>query len=547
MGVLERKLKIFIYARIVVSLLLLVSTLLLGRQEPVETAASVFQSGMVKLMAISFVFSVVSLLVAKKPRFNQTTIYLQVIWDLLFVTVLLLFTDGIASPYSFLYLLSIMNAGVLLGRREALYTASLCAILFGAIVDFQYFGLLEPIGLSQVDAYQTGEARIFYTIFLNLLGFVLTAFITGYLAERARVSEAALHEKNIDLQELTRLNATIVSRIDIGLVTTNRHGVIRVFNPKAQELTGVRQKTACGMRLDELFPSLQDEALDAVHNSGEFKYVHPAGQVLVFSYNAASFTDAEDENSGKLVSFQDLTQIRRMEQQLKRIDRLAALGELSARMAHEIRNPLASMSGSVQLLMDHGGTSSSDRRLLEIVVRETDRLNVLISEFLQYARPALPAVERLELRPLLEELKLLLTSDSRFSGIAISNLVPGHMLIQADAGQLRQVLMNLFINSAEAIGGVGTIEVEAQFLLNGADGFENSPAAVIRVTDTGPGIDPETASHLFEPFWSSKPHGTGLGLAISYRIIEAHGGVITAESPASGGSRFSIMLPVRQL
>ena len=186
----ERRPRIFIYARIVVSFLFLASTLLLSYQDP-SASEDLLNSGLVRLMAFSFIFSAVSHFALKLQKFRFFITYLQTIWDLLFVTVLLLFTGGILSPYSFLYLLSIMNAGVLLGRREALYTASLCGILYGAIVDFQYFGMLSVIGLSQADALQMGVSHVFYTIFLNLIGYYLTAFITGYLYERARSTISA--------------------------------------------------------------------------------------------------------------------------------------------------------------------------------------------------------------------------------------------------------------------------------------------------------------------------------------------------------------------
>ncbi len=538
----ERKLRIFIYARLVVSFLFLVSTLWLNIQEP-GVVEQFPRTGMVRLMAISFLFSTVCLAVLKQPRFQLFITYLQTIWDLLFVTVLLLFTGGVTSPYSFLYLLSIMNAGVLLGRRQAIYTASLCAILYGAIIDFQFFGQLNVIGLSQYDAQQVGAARIFYTIFLNLMGFMLTGFITGFLAERTRETEAALHEKSVDFQELAQVHATIISRIDIGLLTTNRQGLIHVFNPHAEHVCGISRDEVLGMRVEELFPELQLQEQDLSGPvSGEMIYGRN-GPSMVLGYTAAPFFDASGEHSGMLFSFKDLTGLRQMESALKRIDRLAALGELSARMAHEIRNPLAAMSGSVQLLKDHAEISDNDRRLLEIVVRETDRLNGLITDFLAYARPADPNRERFELRPLVEELRLLLASDVRFTQVTITSVIPAHMTIQADPFQLRQVLINLLNNAAEALKGSGSIEIESRFLLSGADGFGKAPVAVITVSDNGPGIDPESALHLFEPFWTSKPTGSGLGLAISYRIIEAHGGTLQVETPAEGGSRFVIMLP----
>jgi len=540
----DRRLRLFIYARIIVSFLFLASTILLGYRDP-ATADDLFRSGIVRLMAFSFVFSCVSHFALRLQRFSFFIIYLQSIWDVLFVTLLLLFTGGILSPYSFLYLLAIMNAGVLLGRREALYTASLCGILYGAIVDFQFFGFLESIGLPQDAARQLGASHLFYTIFLNLMGFGLSAFITGYISERARTSEAALRENIINYEEISQLNTKLVSNIETGLLTTNPQGRIRVFNPYAEHLTGLTQAEVYDRPLSSLFPELSgsiDPLSDTIR--GEFEYVTRDGLRLIRGYSVAPFEVTEDRSASVIISFRDITGIRRMEAALKRADRMAALGELSARMAHEIRNPLAAMSGSVQMLAEHGSIGGNDGRLLEIVLRESGRLNKLISEFLAYARPPLPEKIPVDLHTLVEDLRLLLLADSRFDGTQIVNRVPPHLQVPADSHQISQVFLNLLHNSAEAMPEGGTIVIESRFLLDGAEGFRKSPTVLITVADNGPGIDAETARHIFEPFWTSKPSGTGLGLAVIYRIIEAHGGSVSVESPPDGGCTFTIMLPV---
>ena len=540
----ERRLGLFIYARIVVSFMFLASTVLLSYREP-TSAEDMFHSGIVRLMVFSFVFSCVSHFALRLRKLSFFTIYLQTIWDVFFITLLLLFTGGILSPYSFLYLLAIMNAGVLLGRREALYTASLCGILYGTIVDFQFFGLLESIGLSQADARQLGASHLFYTIFLNLMGFGLSAFLTGYLADRARKSEAALLENIINYEEISQLNTKIISNIDTGFLTTNPQGNIRVFNPYAEYLTGMSQADVYDKPIGSLFPELSNciESLTDT-NRGEFEYINQDGLHMILGFSAAPFEKNDMHNSGVIINFRDITGIRRMQEALKRADRLAALGELSARMAHEIRNPLAAMSGSVQMLAEQGSIGGNDGRLLEIVLRESDRLNKLITEFLAYARPPLPHKVAIDLNMMVEDMRLLLSADNRFDSIEIANRVPSHVMIQADFHQISQVFLNLLHNSADAMPEGGCIVIESRIQISGADVFRKSPAVLITITDNGKGIDAETAKHVFEPFWTSKAEGTGLGLAIVYRIIDAHGGTITFESPPSGGCCFTIMLPV---
>ncbi|OGR23517.1 MAG: PAS domain-containing sensor histidine kinase [Desulfuromonadales bacterium GWD2_54_10] len=540
----ESRLRIFIYARIVVSFLFLASTVLMIFQDP-ATAEDQLQMGLVRLMAFSFIFSAISHFAIKLPKYLFFVTYLQTIWDLLFVTVLLLFTGGISSPYSFLYLLSIMNAGVLLGRKEALYTASLCGILYGAIVDFHYFGLLSSIGLYQDDAQQIGASHVFYTIFLNLIGYYLTAFITGYLYERARESEDALRDKTVDYEELHRLSMTIVSNVESGLLTITPTGNIRVFNRYAEELTGICQAEVYDTPLTQVFPDIADDIFNLSTDAArEFKYIAKSGDTLILGYNAVHFTDLNGDPAGIIINFKDLTSIKQMETALKKADRLAVLGEISARMAHEIRNPLAAMSGSVQLLSEQGSIADNDRRLLAIVLREADRLNTLITDFLAYARPTSPHKERIVLRSFIEDTTTFLSADKRFKQVSISNHVPAHLIVQADANQLKQVMINLLHNAADAMPNGGRVELEGRYQLSGSEGFQKAPVSVITVSDTGAGINPVTAVHLFEPFWTTKPDGTGLGLAIIYRIIEAHGGTISSESLPEGGCRFTIMLPL---
>ena len=540
----ERRLKLFIYARIIVTFLFLASTIVLDLKEP-NAIDELSYNGIVRLMAFSFLFSVISYFFLRVPRFQFFITYLQTIWDLLFVTVLLLFTGGVTSPYSFLYLLSIMNAGVLLGRREAFYTASLCGILYGAIIDFQYYGLLSPIGLNQVPALQLGSIHIFYNIFLHLMGFYLTCFITGYLSDLARQSADALLMKSVNYDELERLSSTIVSNLESGLMTITAQGNIRVFNHYAEELTGKTQMDVYDLPLNTVFPDMTavlEDMSAAIYS--QFICSVPGNPLMILGYSTVPFTDAQGKLAGVIINFKDLTTKKQMEEVLKRTEKLAALGELSARMAHEIRNPLASMSGSVQLLADHGSIEENDQRLLAIILRETDRLNSLITEFLTYARPVSPRKVTICLFDFIEDIRLMAASDRRFEGIIISNRVQTEMTINADSNQLRQVLINLLNNAAEATPQGGRIDIGGYVDTQTHQEVYAKRVSVITVSDSGCGISVEDANHLFEPFWTTKNDGTGLGLAISYRIIEEHGGIIKVELPTEGGCRLTIILPM---
>jgi two-component system sensor histidine kinase PilS (NtrC family) len=535
----ERRLRLFILARIVVTILFLASTIVLKLTD--NEAIGQFQfRGIVELMVLSCLFSAVSLAFLRRLTWLAQFSCIQIIWDILFVTLLLMLTDGIASPYSFLYLLAIMSAGMLLTRQQALYTAALCVILYGAMVDLQYYGLLAGIGLSSEIAQQKGSVVIFYTIFLHLVGFVLAAGMGSYFAERARVTE-------VNYEELKQLHSTIVEHLESGLLTVTSDGLIKVFNPYIEKLTGLTQAYAYGRPISSVFPQLPVHGYDLVSRAqGDFYYRSSSGVPLIIGYAAVPFTNIQGDVSGLIVTLKDLTEIRQMELALKRSDRLAALGELSARMAHEIRNPLAAISGSVQLLSEHGCLRDHESRLLAIVMRESERLNGLITDFLAYARPTPPKYERFNLSALLDDLAALLVADGRFEKIHLRLKVSDDLFAWADRGQLQQVLLNLFQNAADAMPDGGELSMNADLQSGTDDAGTNFSLLCLKVIDQGRGMDEETLCHLFEPFWTTKPAGTGLGLATVYRIVDGHGGLVQVGPREGGGTVVSILLPMME-
>lgn len=534
----------FIVLRMVVVSFFLLTTTILNYKEP-----GIFDNDalpiLAKLIVFTYTFSILALLTLRfTTKFNTTLTYLQIVWDLGLVTVLILLTGGINSLFSFLYILAVINASVLLSRREAFYTASLCGILYGAIVDFQYFGRLSFIGLSSGPAVQYGAIRLFHTIFINISAFYVTAFLTGYLAERARTSERALKAKSIDYAELERLNTTIVTNLDSGLLTINNNRKIRVFNRCAEELVGISQQDAYDRDLLDVIPgfgAFGDDIFDIQRQ--EVEYETPEKNCLILGFKSVPFTDAEGERTGAIVDFQDLTQLKRMEERLKRADKLAAIGELAARIAHEIRNPLASISGSVQLIAQGERVDLGDRKLLEIVLRETDRLNGLITDFLAYARPKRPFRIRTHMKGFVDDIIALLATDPHFNKINVLNSCPDSLAIDIDRDQFQQVFWNLLTNAAEAMADGGNISVDA-LLPNRTDLLKSSSGVVqIVLSDDGDGMPLEVTNRIFEPFFTTKADGTGLGLATVYRIIEAHGGCISVDSKEGKGTSFVIFLP----
>lgn len=534
----------FILIRLLVVSFFLGLTIVLNLKEPdAISVRALFH--LIRLIIATYVFSIVSLLFLNLAQKHlKPFTYIQIIWDILFVTLLILITGGVVSPFSFIYILSIANASTFLSRREAYYTASLCAILYGGMLLMQLYGMLQPEGIALYPLQNYTRTYAFYTFLVNIVAFYLTAFLTGQLAERIRRTETALLEKEIDYEELERLHSSIVANINSGLVTVNNEGRIRVFNRYAEQITQFSQADAYNRPLNRIFTGLEDH--DLVFDKDwsveiRFRTVH--GPRLILGFTGSPLCDKGGTPIGSVISFSDITRVKRIEEELKRADRLAAIGQLSARIAHEIRNPLASISGSAELLAQRVGIVEEDSRLFDIVLRETDRLNALISDFLIYARPKHPEKLQVHLHGLITDMKSLLAGDLKFTGIEIIEDASTDLHVSADLDQFRQILWNLFVNAAEAMPNGGKIWVHALKRDNSDVQISSKKTVKITIADNGPGMDEQQVKNIFEPFFTTKTQGSGLGLATVYRIVEAHGGRITVKSWTGKGTAFDIYLP----
>ena len=285
--------------------------------------------------------------------------------------------------------------------------------------------------------------------------------------------------------------------------------------------------------------------MDALANmtKAELDFFDPHGVKKILGFKSVPLLNADGTVVGVIIDFQDLTQLKQMQARLKRADQLAAVGELSARIAHEIRNPLASISGAVQLINQSQATCAQDKQLLEIVLRETDRLNEMIRDFLEYARPTPPVKVPIDLRQTMNDLSSLLKADQRFTGVCINIRVPEGTIIRFDLQQCKQVFWNLLLNAAEALPDGGEIAVQAEIINDKTSGISAGDLMKIEVIDNGIGMAAQDVKNVFEPFFTTKPAGTGLGLATVYRIIESHGGIIIIDSQACQGTKFTIFLP----
>ena len=470
--------------------------------------------------------------------------YVQLAGDIAVSAALVLVTGGTESVFTFLFSLSIINGAILLFRPGSLAVATMSAAAFLVIAAYEY-GVLRLPGVAP----PVGRRQLYYVVFIHLATFYLVAILASYLAEQLRQAGRKLVEKQADLASLKALNDNIVSSLASGLLTVGDDGRIIAFNPAAARVTGYSEAAVLGHPLREVFPELDDvisfSEASARLSRLETLFTRRDNARIFLEYALSPLLGEGGGAMGTVVHFQDVTEIKMLESSVKRNERLAAVGQMAAALAHEIRNPLASISGSAEVLGALPRAGDAERRLVDIVVRETERLNGLITDFLGYARPRKPEIAPVDIAELVAETVEALRHEAAEPGVSVEVKVDGGPRVAADGDQVRQVLWNLLLNAEQAMSEGGTIRIRARREAATA----RRPASVcLTVEDEGPGIPPEDRDRIFDPFFTTRPDGTGLGLSVVVRIVQDHGGEITLATPVRDGrgAAFSVRLPAAE-
>jgi two-component system sensor histidine kinase PilS (NtrC family) len=471
--------------------------------------------------------------------------------DIAVVSALVHFSGGPDSVFSFLYALVAVYGALLFERRGALVTAGLGMLTYGGV-------LLAAVLQGQAPGSGARSAAGLFSLWAVHAGaMALVAGLASFLAAELRRTGDALQQRTLALRRLADLHRRTVESLMSGLLTTDLEGRITSFNPEAERITAFPAPQALGRPLAEVLPGVGPPAgaggAGGTQARARLPYTSGRGEPLHLGVAAYVLRDEAGVPSGRVVIFQDVTEVVAMEAELRRSERLAAVGELSASIAHEIRNPLAAISGSIQMLRARAGSSpetAESARLMEIVLRETDRLNGLITDFLCYARPGPLALQRVELGGLAAELIEVLTP-SLPAGVSPCVSIDSGLAVLADPARLKQVLWNLALNACQAMPDGGRLTLSARPApppQEPRSGRRNEPVekdgwVEIEVRDEGQGIPAEVLDHIFDPFFTTKPGGTGLGLATVHRIVEEHGGSIRMESSFDRGTTVRIRLP----
>jgi len=470
----------------------------------------------------------------------DTFAYVQLTGDLLVSAVLVVLTGGMESLFLVLLPLCVLAGSVLLYRSGSLYTMLIATALIVLLVIQEILGWWRPEG-------PVADQRVLPVLLsglTNVSAVFLVGMLAGYLSEQARTAGQRLMDASRDLEALKALNGHIITSIQSGLLTYTLDHRIIFFNPAAGVITGHKPESVLYAKATELFPGIEHHETTEELSRWEEQFRRPDGALLHVGYSLSPLRDGRGRHQGWILILQDLTRLRDMEESVRRSERFAGIGRMAAGIAHEIRNPLASMSGSIQILAASDHLDGTNQRLMKIVLRETDRLNELVNEFLEFARPTPPAFESTSIRQLLEEMILVfryLHTEENESMITadvdVELVMEGDATVDADPRQLRQIFWNLLNNAIQAMPDGGAVRMVVS---------RRSRELEVKVIDEGMGIPIEKLNRIFDPFYSTKKGGTGLGLALVHRILDEHNGRVHVESEVGQGTHFSVILPNEQ-
>lgn len=476
----------------------------------------------VALYSVSFVYAVLLYRVKNLTPFA----YIQLSIDAISTILLIFLTGGIESWFSFIMILTVISSVTTVNRRAGYISATLCSLLYGTMIDLQFYGVI-PITYD----FLVKEKDFLYNIFSHITALYVTAYLMGYLSSRLEKASRKLEEKDSDFKDLAFFNKELIESLPSGLFTTNLSGTIIIFNKAAENITGISRSEAVGSNITRVFPFIAPP-FETERTEGK---VLLNGEIRTVGLSISASMDTGGNKTGYICIFQDITDLKNLERELKHKETLAAIGELSANMAHEIRNPLASLKGSIEILKEGTLTRDHGEKLMNIAISEMDRLNKIITDFLTYSRPRQAEFSRFDLHAMLDEtVELIRNSAAATENITIEKDFKGPDEIIADPQKLRQVFLNLGMNAIESLHNGGKLTIRTK----GANG-----KVIIVFRDSGVGIPREKLNEIFYPFYTTKDSGTGLGLSIAYRIIEEHDGKITVDSSPGKGTTFEVVIP----
>ncbi|OGW66560.1 MAG: hypothetical protein A3H49_06890 [Nitrospirae bacterium RIFCSPLOWO2_02_FULL_62_14] len=522
-----------------------VVTLLLGLSIAFQIAKNELVFAYYALIVFTYAITIayaVALRQLSTTRALQQFAYAQIGVDLLLETFLVARTEGISSPFLTLYVITVLCASFILQRRGGLIMAGVSVILFGLVTIVQQRGWADSLGWFSSEPLPPLTTLQAYS--MHALAVLAGGFLSGTLAEQLKRADQSLVETEQGLSRLQAFHENVVQSIPSGVFTTDGEGRLTWLNRAALDMTGYETGAVLHRSWWEVFGGKRDNAFRKVPDSFEVESQRADGSRLVLGMTLSPLTEG-NVRVGLVGVFKDLTQMRDLEEEMRRREWFAKIGEMSAGMAHEIRNPLGGMAGALQMLRKEPTIDEENARLMDIATREATRLNAIVTEFLRYSRPPDLNLKECDLRELVDDTVALIRHDGHLREVQAVTVHHGeHVpMIQVDPDKMKQVFWNLATNALQAMptGGWVTISTACRRVTSGK---RSGDIVEVAVQDTGVGIKKEDLNKIFFPFFTTKQNGSGLGLATAQRIVDQHGGWIRVDSEEGKGARFAVCLPV---
>ena len=501
----------------------------------------------------SYILSLFYFFLLNLTKNIKITLYIQAICDVLMITGLVYATGGISSVYAVFYTLVIIYSVLFLERRGGLIIASACSICYGLLLDLEYYKILTPLYAIVFQDNPFTAGYVFSKIIIYILSFYLIAFLAIFVVEQEKKTRTLLQEKETAFDQLDLLHRSIIESVDTGILTINLRGQIKSFNRAAEEITGYSFAEVEDRNIVYLFPEYGG-LLENIHTGDHPDSQQSRVEMYVESHEKKPLTlgcsvsflnDGTGKRIGDILVFQDLTAIKKMELILEKNRRLAFIGEMAAGLAHEMRNPLASISGSIQVLHKSLPLNETDERLMQIILRGKDQLESFMRDFLLLSRPTPGIPEMIKITDIIEDIleSIRYLPDWRDDIQVIKSLQDHLPFIRANKTEIRQLIWNVLMNAIQSMPNGGRVTIET-----GKDTPDISAGQFleIKISDNGQGIMENDLGKIFEPFYTTREKGTGLGLAIVNRIVEGHAGKIKVDSKSGEGTTFTIWLPCLQ-
>lgn len=541
----------FLFIRILLYTLLLGITFLLHTKEHRLILPPLFFI-LTYLFAI-YTYSISSALLLPKIRLRLRRFGLiQILSDTLFIALLVYGTGCSQSIFTIVFILPIIAGGLILYRAGGLVPAAASTLLYGTILTGEYLRYIPSYfyesRYAPVEDYF--QSMNFFAVY-GLI-FFLIAMLSGILAQRLRSAEVALTQTERRFGRLLFLYKQIFDDIMTGIITVDDQDRITSINPAAENITGFSGDEVNGKPLQLIFPQMNAEK----HYRRKTDLRKKDGNWVRIGYSCSELHMAPDPDSDeppcsscKVITLQDISRFEQMERQMRKAEKMAAIGELSASIAHDFRNPLAAISGSAQILLmdqDEGNpqTNTTSKSLTNIILRESERMARTINDFLDYARPGIPDPQWFNFRRLVRETVDQLTEENDYANCTLILDIDDDLDLCADRQLMQLALSHLLKNSCYAARNVSEpIEIVAG---EESGNEEGGICFVIEIRDKGEGFDPAMADNLFDPFFTTREDATGLGLSIVRQIVTGHAGTITMKNNPDRGCTVRIRLPLQE-